>query len=581
MSNKRGRHAKRGGRTTPKGTRPLHLVRDDWRLPASGPSPAPAPEPELVHMVEEALATGQPLELLAVTSSLLWALHPASPPGRVELPPLDVLVEMWSEISHRSTTALLAAVGEMADDPATRAVAAATVAQRHHPLPAWVAGLAEASVTRVVEVSHVLGDGETFLVDLHIPGSSGLTISVYVDHNVGTFLKDAYVVPEALEPVLRTMADLLEDPDTTVADIDPADARAKVAEALASPLSNGLFDHEDTWPRCRPLVEWVLRLLPEGGTGYVHPTWSRVEQDQLIGAFFASPYGRALRDADRRFLLHHIIEAILDHGDDPLRWSPVTVEVLMVDHLPDDIDLDAELLRQAPDLLRAFIGYAHAERSIPAALTEVTIDAVDRWLPDLLGGIDELDGGWDEPWSYEAVLLDELRREVGSELALHTLDAEPLPDEPFAWEGVPLDVHDRLLEVLGLIDATCEELFDVELRTAARRLVARVVAGDPAVFTRKGRTETAAAALVWIVATPNEAFTRHGVGVKDLMAHLGLRSGTPSQRADTFLRAAGINPHRYPRLSLGEPSLLTSAQRRSIIDRRDRYEATLKEGDGW
>ena len=55
------------------------------------------------------------------------------------------------------------------------------------------------------------------------------------------------------------------------------------------------------------------------------------------------------------------------------------------------------------------------------------------------------------------------------------------------------------------------------------------------------------------------------------MTHLGLGSGTPSQRADTFLRAAGIEAHRYPRLGLGDPSLLVSAHRRSIIESRDLF----------
>lgn len=570
MSNKRGRHAKRGGRTTPKGTRPLRLVHDDWRLPATGPAPAREPEPELVHMVERALGSGQPLELLALVSSLLWALHPAAPPGPVELPPLPVLVEMWSEIDHRATTALLAVVGAMADAPAIRAAAASTVAERRHPLPGWVDGLPQASIDRVVEVSHVLGDGETFLIGVQLPGSSGLTVSVYIDHNLGTIVKDSYVVPEALAPVLRTMGDLIDEPGTTCDDIEPADARTKVTEALASPLSNGLFGDDGTWPRCRPLLEWVVRLLPEGGHGHQHRTWSRAEQDQLVDAFFASPYGRALRDAHRRRLLDGIVEGILDTDGDPMRWSPVTVELLMVDELRHDPDLAADDLRQVPDLLRAFIGYCHAERGVPAALTDETIDAVDRWRTHLQHAIDDLDDRWDEPWSYEAMLLDDLRRAVGSELALRTLDAEPLPDEPFAWDTVPLDGHDRLQEVLHLVDATCETLFDIELRTAARRLVARVALGDPRVLSR-GRPETAAAALVWIVATANDAFTRHGLLVKDYMTHLGLGSGTPSQRADTFLRAAGIEAHRYPRLGLGDPSLLVSAHRRSIIESRDLF----------
>ena len=31
----------------------------------------------------------------------------------------------------------------------------------------------------------------------------------------------------------------------------------------------------DTWPASRPLTEWLLRFLPEGGTGYVRPNWTK------------------------------------------------------------------------------------------------------------------------------------------------------------------------------------------------------------------------------------------------------------------------------------------------------------------
>src|SRR3712207_8869242 len=33
----------------------------------------------------------------------------------------------------------------------------------------------------------------------------------------------------------------------------------------------------DTWPACRPLVEWAVGLLPAGGRGYVRPEWSEAE----------------------------------------------------------------------------------------------------------------------------------------------------------------------------------------------------------------------------------------------------------------------------------------------------------------
>jgi hypothetical protein len=213
---------------------------------------------------------------------------------------------------------------------------------------------------------------------------------------------------------------------------------------------------------------------------------------------------------------------------------------------------------------------------------------------------DEHDEPLDEPWSHDRWshqrwshdpwaddwppppgggwwVLEELLELVGSEEALQALDAEPLPDEPFAWHVVPAGLHDRLAAVLEIVDQACADLFDVELRTAARRLAARAMVGDSRVLGGRGRIDTAAAGLVWIVASANGAFARHDLRVMELQAHLGLRS-SPSQRAYSILRAAGIETSTYPRPRLADPSLLVAAERRSIIDRRDRYDAARRSG---
>ena len=120
-----------------------------------------------------------------------------------------------------------------------------------------------------------------------------------------------------------------------------------------------------------------------------------------------------------------------------------------------------------------------------------------------------------------------LREAAGGDDALRALDDRPLPDEDFDWSGIPDDVHDKVAEVLGLTDACCDELLDVEYRTACRRLLARAAAGDPAVFRRPASSATAAAAICWIVGKDNDLFSPAGgrMLVKDLMAHFGLVAG--------------------------------------------------------
>ncbi len=165
--------------------------------------------------------------------------------------------------------------------------------------------------------------------------------------------------------------------------------------------------------------------------------------------------------------------------------------------------------------------------------------------------------------------LDELRRAVGGARAFDELDDAPLPDEPFAEDQVPVDVRDRVTEVRELVDRCCDALLDVEHRTAARRLLAAVAEGDPSIFRRRGRPETAAAAIVWLVAKANRRVGYGGdLAAKDLLGWFGV--GSVSQRSEPMLAAIGVNPYDRAELELESPRYLTSARRRRLIADRDR-----------
>ena len=171
--------------------------------------------------------------------------------------------------------------------------------------------------------------------------------------------------------------------------------------------------------------------------------------------------------------------------------------------------------------------------------------------------------------------MDLLAEAVGGEENLRTLSADPLPDEAFDWTPVDEDVRGRVAEVLGLLDGCAAELFDVEFRTAGRRLLADVVAADPAILLR-GRPDTAAAAIAWLVGKANEVFDPygHGLSIGELTGWFGL-STSPSQRATTILAALGIETDAYRGIRLGSPRYLTSIHRQRIIQRRQLAEDGL------
>jgi hypothetical protein len=559
-------------------------------------------EPDLMGDVAAALADDQPLMLISLVSSLLSALEPqrANPFERTPdpgLPTRDELVRTFLAADMLETSALLAVIAELSGDDIMRRRVRREITERAHALPEWLTGLSRTSVEGVVEMVHVLGDGDNIMIGLGLPGGSALSIVVYIDHNMGTLVKDAFAVPESLDALIEHMRIAAGDgPDTTWAELAPADARVRIREAIDRGAITFPPAESDSWPACRPLVEWAIGMLPTGGTGYRRPHWGTERLRKLKERFFASPFGAGLDDVDHRGLLESLLWFGTDYGPgDPLRWSPVVVEIVLVDWIPRKIAADAAYLAKAPDLLRAFIRFCHHERGVRAGLTADTLAAVDVYEPGyqqtiasprpqgpaaLLAAMGVLhpehpDGPWPAPEaelpSISEIMLDSLRRAVGGEETLAKLDESPLPDEPFGWDPIPADIHERVAEVLGLVEKCCDERLDVEYRTACRRLLGRAAAADPGIFRRRGRATTAAAAVCWIIGKANDLFTAQML-VKDLMDFFGIGQGSVSQRSEPLLRAIGVNPHdRYGSMNLSSPDYLTSTRRSQIITLRDHY----------
>jgi Domain of unknown function (DUF6398) len=567
--------------------------------------------PDLLSEVARTMSTGQPLDLLADASSLITALDPrcknpfetAAKDGAAPVS-LEELSQTFAEVDTPETSALLGCLSHMAADDLVRVRARRALAKRAHPLPDWLARLGETQVYRAVEMVEALGDGDDLLLGVRLPNGNEIVLVVYIDHNMGTVVKDAFAVPGTLADVLRAIRARSDKRDVTFSDISLADAKARAVDAVEVGARMLPPPESETWPACRPLVEWALRLMPDGGTGYQRPEWSEEQAQALADQFFASPFGAPLHDDDHRRLLDSIIWFGTDYGPgDPMRWSAVSAEIILLDWIPRKLEPDIRLLAKAPELLRAFIRYCHDARGIRPGLTAQTLTEVDRFEPEYqqiiraprlqgpaallaaLGALDadglELPGGDDSyaEFAYgEEYMLRRLAATVGGQEELEALDDEPLPDEEFSWAGVHLDIHPVVSEVLRACDSCCDQMLDVEYRTACRRLLARVAAADTAVFRRKSSPIVSAAAICWLIGKANDLFSPYGdrVMVKDLMGHFGLRSSSASQRAATFLASAGLKRERFGSvLGLGTPDLLVSARRRSIITARDRYRAAL------
>ncbi|MEA2843458.1 MAG: hypothetical protein QOJ69_1129 [Actinomycetota bacterium] len=527
--------------------------------------------------VRRALADDDPLALLALVSSILTTVDDRridafDADDRPEGLTLDALVTSFGSVDRRETSALLTALAAITPDDLLRVRVRRILEARRHALPVWLTGLQDARAYGTVEMVHVLGDGDNIMIGLRLVGGAELTFVVYVDHNVGTLVKDAFVVPEAVEKLIRFMKSKSDDVDTEWRPLDPAEARARITEAIAMAAMTYPPFESETWPMCRPLVEWANRKLPEGGTGYTYREWSDVDLAVVADRFFASPFGADLDGDDGRELVEHLLWFAVEGGPgDPLRWSPVAVELVLVDWIPRTTTVPSENLARLPDVLRAFVRFCHDERGIRPSLTAETLDAVDQWEPEyhaILADLRSELGAFD-PVEWARIVRSGLARQVGGEEVLDALDLEPLPDEEFQWDGVPDDIRPVVADVLERTDGWCDAVGDVECRTACRRFLARAADRSPSLFRGDARADTTAAAVCWAVGKANDVFDRKLL-VKDLLTHFGLRRSV-SPRAYTMIRAGGFDPdaaHSYD-VNLGSSAYLTSRRRRWIVETRE------------
>ena len=330
-------------------------------------------ETPLLDEVRQALDS-HPLELLGIVSMLIEATKPdpfAYLPGRPQRETVDLsrLVDSFVDVHTGETTVLLAVLGELLDDPDMRQRCRHEVSARRHSLPPWISGLADIDVYRTVRRTHVLGDDDEIILGARLSTGEELTCAALIDHHTFSVVKDAFVLPDSIETVVRVAQERNTDPDTSLVDMDPADARAWLEHGLSQhPVFTG---QSETWPGCRPLLHWLTRHLPTGGTPYESPEWDSDDLSELCDDFFASAHG----DRFTRRRHGRLLEGLLSEGD-PLRWSVSKIEHLFRDGLRES-DEPLAVILETPQMLKSFIPFAHARSGIRDELTDEALAAID------------------------------------------------------------------------------------------------------------------------------------------------------------------------------------------------------------
>ena len=540
---------------------------------------------ELLDELDGLLKDAHPWSLLGYASAMLAALEqrhqhpfaPAEPAGSLEIPPLPELLDSFVDAGP-APAALATVIARLHDDDLLRARVSRSVGPRPASWPQWVDQLDAVEVVAAVEMADVLRDSDNVVVHVRVAGHD-LTMVVLVDFNLGTVVKDAFVLPEAMGSFTELWSENADPAAAKVGPVSTADARARIEDAIQTGTMTWPPLESETWPASRPLLEWLLRRLPTGGTPYVRPEWSDRDLRALTERFLASPGSASPNRPEDASIVGDLLWYRTDYGSgDPMRWSPAAVEILLQDWYPRKVVADRDYLHRMPAVLRAFVAFAHAEVGLGVAQTTPTLAAVDELESDYRSRVDQPSSGG--PADLLAALrlterpesrqfrLQILTDHAGGPESLAGLDDQPLPDEPFDDTLVPSELRIAVTEVLTRCDACCDELFDIEHRTAVRRLLHDVVLATPRAFGGRANPDTAAAALCWLIARAND--DPDGADViptRDLLAHFGL-SATPTSRITTMRRAVGADSRLSPG-SLGSARYLTSRQRRQLIEARD------------
>lgn len=393
------RHHRRGGRTTPKGTRPASAAEPgSGRIDGRSHRGRPAGPPFLAD-ARAALAEQSPLGLLTLASILVQATTPQASDRFVgstaDRPDATAVFLSFTDPDWPPLNALALAASLLTpDDELSRRLRLLVDPADVEGAPGWLAELDRIEVTGAWRQSHVLGDGDNIALGWRWPGGQEASAVVYVDHNVGSLVKDAFVVDEPLDDLLGSYRSL-NDPDMSLEPLDPAEARARISQGIArADITIPPFESE-TWPLCRPLVQWVVGRLPEGGSVPEPEEWSDEARHGLVDRFLESGHGavEGLDAGQVRQLVDNLVWFACDFGPgDPMRWSPVSVEIVLADWYPRKVFAPTdEELQRLPDVLAAFVRFCHGQTGLRPELAKDTLASVEEWTPDYLAAIAEPD----------------------------------------------------------------------------------------------------------------------------------------------------------------------------------------------
>ncbi len=364
---------------------------------------------------------------LAVSEMLgyIWEERDLEAPDDHELKVGAHLVDDIADQGNPGAAILLSAFRELAGQPLAARAAEHVEALAAQPLPNWAAAIGSARPERVAVMSEpIFDDGRTYFIESVADDGSRHAVGIFIDNNFGRAAKDI-LLADSIERVEEVMARRPEEGQAlTIADVDPADAAARIRGALAITDRTVSPALEEDYAQYRALAWSRVRALPDVEPDEAIPEVTEAEREALHGEFLAAPEAAGIEaESEAADVVSTAIDFAADYVDGrPLRWSPVVVELFMADWLPRKVVADDEYFAAVPDALDAWVRFTARKRELPDDALAETVEAVSVFKDDLAEALDAAPEDADATNELVAALR-EANIDISDEQALQTFIA--------------------------------------------------------------------------------------------------------------------------------------------------------------
>jgi len=364
-------------------SRKLHANRQAGRATSSAlASFAPAMAASFRGILRDAKAlvtANDPLEAEIFVSSIMGISQGVSViDGDLEQLLGEALTNYALDHANREALTVLLALASVAPGRAARLAARGAsdlLANGIRP-PVWGSEIAPTHCTAAWQGTEPYGDQDVLMVEFDRPVHGRHGLQLLIDNNLSGMIKDAFVAPSS-QVLIDRWREIL--PELSFQSISAAAAAGIIAAGLAandsyvndSPAS---YDFRAT----RALVAARLRDLPRPQLKRAATGMRPAARQKLVESFLTSPEAHGERDDG--FLAETMVDFRVDYADgDPLRWSPIVVELYMCDWFPRKVTAGDKEIDWLPSVLRGWVRFAGQRRGLPRELIEETTAAVDHF----------------------------------------------------------------------------------------------------------------------------------------------------------------------------------------------------------